>query len=248
MKIGLLALLLSLLPAAAQVPTGHFEYAFTNPPLWDISGNYQRTSNYSTVTLSVAQYADGLITGTRTEIYDNAGDHGEGSAAITGRVIQKQLTFGIRDQWRGTLYGTYGGVPLFANVTAHDTVVLVPSSMTLQGEGRIRICYVGGKCVTAYLGDQVPLLAGMDGTWSLAVDTTAVGNKLSGSAVLTLSNGRSFSYEVQGTFNDTRQTGVLRLAGISDALKTYLILTVAGQEMALTKLRGRVLGQTLRLP
>jgi hypothetical protein len=105
-----------------------------------------------------------------------------------------------------------------------------------------------GKCVTSYDGYQIPLSAEMDGSWALAVDTTAQGTKLGGFAVLTLSNGRTFTYQISGTYDERRQRGVLRLVGTNEAVKSRVTLWVEGNELVLTKVTGRILGQSLSFP
>src|SRR5208282_6469311 len=85
----------------AQVPSGQFNYAFTNTPLWDFNGIY--TNNLVTNDVVIAEFqlaANGQITGTRSEVYNDGTDSAEGTASISGRVFDKPPTVGFRDSWK----------------------------------------------------------------------------------------------------------------------------------------------------
>jgi hypothetical protein len=86
----------------------------------------------------------------------------------------------------------------------------------------------------------------MDGTWQLDLDlSSTTGNKLTGQAVVTLSTGRTFSYQVSGIQNVKRGSAILRLKGIGEATTSSLTLYTQGVDQTLVKLQGRLLGQKL---
>jgi len=232
----------------AQAPTGHFGYPFTNLPLWDISGTYQRTESGDTVTVTFSHSANGKLVGSRAEVYDNNGDHIEGTAFITGQVTSTPFSVGLRDRWKGTLNGTVGGQTFLANATAHGTGVIVPNPPSMQLDGSVRVCVVHGRCVSSRQGHQTPLPAGMTGQWVLEIDVTANGNRLAGAAAVTLSNLRKFDYGLTGTYNPRKGSATLRLKGYGDAAGTYLLIATQGTDLTITGLRGRILGQVLKLP
>jgi hypothetical protein len=239
---ALITLLFTSLSLAAQTNLQHYSYAFTNAPLWDITGPVERTENFSTITGSVVLHADGQITGARTEVYDHNGDHLEGSAFIQGRLFSTATGVQFRDQWQGTYSGFVSGRAVTATAKAHGTGVLIPSTLSVQENSSSRVCIFGGKCDTGYDGYELHLPPGMDGTWWLATDFGQIGNKLMGQATLTLSTGRTFTYQLTGTQNPKRGTAVLRLKGINDAAKSSFTLNTS---VWVTKVQGRLLGQKL---
>ena len=76
----------------------------------------------------------------------------------------------------------------------------------------------------------------------------AEGSKLTGQAVLTLSTGRRFDYQISGTENLKRGSAILRLKGINEATTSSLTLYTQGVDQTLLKLQGRLLGQKLKVP
>jgi hypothetical protein len=245
MKLILL-LLVTCSSAFAQIPSKQFVLGFTNVPLWDISGDYQRFANFSTVTGTLVLHADGKITGTRTEIYDHNGDHMEGSAFISGLLVGKPAGIQFRDQWQGTYSGMAGGRGVVVNVKAKGTGVLVPSSHSIQASATAKLCVLGGKCTTSTDGYELPLAPSMDGTWSLDLDLVNDGKNINGTAALILSTGRTLDYQVSGVTNAARASAVLHLKGINEASRTSLLLSTHGDELALTKIFGKVLGQIIK--
>jgi len=66
-------------------------------------------------------------------------------------------------------------------------------------------------------------------------------------AVVTLSTGRSFTYQVIGAHNVKRGSTILRLKGINEATTSFLNLYTQGDGQTLVKLPGRLLGQKLNV-
>jgi len=91
--------------------------------------------------------------------------------------------------------------------------------------------------VTDTQGYQLSLPSGMTGDWALQIDLMPQASKFNGSAVVTLSNGRTLSYSAAGPYNPKLQLAVLSLTGQSDAKGTFLSITAIGPNMALTKVR-----------
>jgi hypothetical protein len=233
----------------AQVPTGQFSYAFTNTALWDLSGIYtNNTVTNDVVIATFEQEASGVLTGARTETYVSGADHAEGTGSITGRVRTKSGVVGATDSSKGEISGVSGGVSYIGNFTTKGTATLAPSTLTIFTSGTIRVCVVGGKCVTDTQGYSLPLPEGMTGDWTLDLDVVPTGNKLGGTGTLTLSNGRVFMYQIIGSYNSKSQSSKLRLVGEGDATGTSLSLTTQGTAMDLTALKGKVLGQTPVFP
>ncbi len=244
-----LLIVLCAVPAIAQVPSGHFNYAFTNPALWDLSGIYtNNTVTNDVVIATFEQEASGVLTGARTETYVSGADHAEGTGSLTGRVKTKSGVVGATISSKGEISGVSGGVSYIANFTTKGTATLAPSTLTIFTSGTIRVCVVGGKCESDTQGYSLPLAEGMTGDWTLDLNVVPTGNKLGGTGTLTLSNGRVFSYQIIGSYKTTSQVAKLKLVGEGDATGTSLSLTTQGAAMDLTGLKSKSLGRDAKIP
>jgi len=243
----LIALLLTCSSLVAQT-SQHYSYYFTSVPLWDITGPFTSGITGDMVTGSVALQADGQFTGTRTEIDTLNGDYIEGSGFIKGRLSSTPSQIGLRYGWQGSYSGTVGGGYISATANGHGSGALIPVSRSVQLSETLRICVVHGRCSTSVQGIDLALDPAMDGTWQLDIDLAAAVSKLTGQAVLTLSTGRRFDYQVLGTQNVKRGTAILRLKGMGEATTSSLTLYTQGVDQTLVKLQGRLLGQKLKVP
>ena len=70
---------------------------------------------------------------------------------------------------------------------------------------------------------------------------------LTGTATVTLSNGRTLDYKLRGHYSPGSQNGVLILTGHNEAVRSYLVLTTHGPDLSVVKLHGHLLGQRLKL-
>jgi len=255
MKKLLMPLLLLALPAIAQVPSGPFTYTFTNPPLWDFSGTYHHPGILYTgqVTTVISETAVGKITGQFVEADTNEanGDFFNGAGTIHGLTFWTRAAQGLDLGWSGDYQGTLNKVPYEATMHATGVDTLDPNIPALELAWKAHWCIVHGHCTneSGVWSSAIPdLPEGMTGAWSLKLDIVPAGNRLPGSAVLTLSNGRTFDYLVGGRYHPVLQYSVLTLLGTGDAARTSLTLTTEGTLMTLTKLSGNVLGQKLKFP
>jgi hypothetical protein len=241
--------LLFVRPAVAQLPSGEFTYTFTNAPLWDLSGVYTNNSVTNDMVISTIDCdANGRITGTRVEDYVNGADNATGSGSIVGKMSVRagQLQAGLVSV--GDESGVQDGVDYRARVRTTETDLLDASSLTISAEGTIRTCDVGGRCDTTAQDYSTPLPESMTGDWTLDTDIVPLGRSLTGTATITLSNGRQFIYQIVGSYAPGSQIARLHLVGIGGALGTRLTLTTRGPEMTLARLQGKALGQRLNVP
>lgn len=242
MKKSLLILSLTTLAAVAQVPTGKFTYVFTNLPLWDFTGTYQGSVDGGTYTEVVAQQANGKITGTSSETIFVDGDAFQATGNVLGSISLINQAVGIQYTWKN---GTFSGAGLSGTATVKGTAVVAPSSLSIENNFTGRFCD-RGRCRTLSLSEEGALPSGMNGDWNLALDLTSAGTGFGGSAVLTLSNARTFSYSVGGHYNAKLEMAVLSLTGQGDAKGTFLSITANGTNLAPTKVSGSILGQKLK--
>ena len=230
---------------------GQITYMFNNTPLWDVSGSYTNidTSNGNdTLIVKLLQQANGQITGVRSETYVNGADSAAGSGPIAGKTLERGGTVGASLKESESVTGISGGVAYTANASDKSTATINPSTLAFFFSDTARACVIGGKCVTQTSDTTVPLPAGMNGEWTLTIDTTAAGSKLSGTGTMTLSNGRELGYQITGSYNAKSQLTKLKLIGEGDAAGTSLSLTTQGAAMNLVGLKGKVFGQKLSFP
>lgn len=223
-------------------------YNFTTPSLWDATGDYQRVFGGSTINTHFEHHADGRLTGARTEVFDDGNSHLEGAAFIRGRVFSHPPLVGYRAHWSGSYAGTVNGTPIVAHAKVHGTGVIAPSTLSIIGEGQGRICVVGIKCTKLDDGFQIPLPAGMIGTWSLTLTVKRNLTRLSGHAELVLSNGRTLSYIVGGKYKPRDDSASILLRGTGESAKSRFEIATTGEDFDLVRLRGKVLGQKLNVP
>jgi hypothetical protein len=236
-------------PGAPGAPSGEFNYAFTNTPLWDVSGIYTNNTGTNDVVIEdIQQQANGKITGLRTETYVDGMDHADASGPVTGRVFARAGAVGASVKDSGGITGVSGGVDYTGAYSGEDTEIIDPSSLAIYDSGSTRVCIVGKRCDAETSADTVPLPAGMNGNWELDISIAANGNKRTGTGTLTLSNGRVLTYQIVGSYNAKNQLSKLKLVGESEATGSSLSLTTYGAGMDLTGLTGNVLGQPLKYP
>jgi hypothetical protein len=236
--------------ATAQVvPSGHFSYSFTNPPLWDVTGTYSLngTSNGVTdnATFVITNAASGQITGTQTETLSDGSITLNVSSAVSGKLSVKAGAVAASLKSTGTFSGTFSGT-----AKGKSTETIVSSNLTIAANVSEALIIPGHGSRKFSATATASLPGGMDGDWSLDTDITTNGTKLAGTGTLTLSNDRTLTYLISGTYNTQTEVAKLKLTGQGAALKTSFSLSTQGTNMVLTAIKGKVLGQkpTLTVP
>ena len=221
---------------------------FTDTPLWDVSGSYTNaTVTNDLVIVNIQQHADGKVSGTRIEPYVAGLNHRLSSGAIAGRMVNNADALSANLRSNGHLIGVENGAAYTGKFTTKETLLLVPAAFMIIDTGSIRDC-VSGHCVTSPAGGAFPLPHGMKGNWMLTFTTATRRNKLTGTATVTLSNGRALDYVVHGLWTVPNEIAKLRLVGTGDAAGTWLTITTQGPAMAVVALKGHVLSQKLAVP
>jgi len=237
--------------ARGQAPTGAFGYVFTNLPIWDTTGTYTNTSLVDgatdNLTVVITNEASGLVTGTRTESLIDGGEKTYIHAPFTGKVFVKHgVTGAALKITSGVATGVFDGVDYTATVKGGSIATIDPSTLTVLNTGKQEICpknIKGVKCTTLSGTEPADLPAGMTGDWTLENDIAASGDKLSGTGMVTLSNGRVLTNLIVGTFTTRGNASKLKLVGIGDAMGTSLSLVTTGTAMDVVALKGKILGQ-----
>jgi hypothetical protein len=241
--------------ANAVVPAGAFLARVGLPRvaagwgLWDISGHYETQVSGAPLTLDLMHDAKGKIRGTGTiRITAHTGTPVavplavKGSARGSGGAVTVTLTATGSQAGTAAEPGLNAKVALTLNLTLdiHNRRLLGAATLN-QKTGRV------SALIPAYC--ELALPAGMDGTYSVLLQLVLAGTRLTGTAVLTLSNGADYLFAVKGTFPG--DACLLTLAGHktdppAKSIKMGLALrTLEGSAAQIDRLDLTGYGQTL---
>lgn len=250
---GDMALVAEFLALEPADPAGDFQLVYrdaTNPNLrkiWDITGLYAGNLGAYQLALNLAHDEKGAVTGTgRLSGALKGNPFDVANMPIKGRAKGKAgiLTF------KGSMSGTSGTT----TVSLKLTLTLDPATLALTGTvtGSISDTTAGKIAVNSPCALALP--AGMDGTYLLPVHLVldAKGG-ITGTSVLTLSNGRVVALLVKG--KRSGGTAVLKLSGDKlanpafGAIKLKLtIRTYSNGTADIQAMAGKAFGQSLKWP
>ncbi len=238
--------------AMAQVPFGHFSYTFTNAPLWDATGTYATTNTADgftdTASSDIIVAANGALSGVRTDKFDDGSITADVDGTLTGKVSGKGAAVTGKLKDNGPASGVYDGVSFTGNAKGSAAVTFDSDALTLITRGSWKIS--ADHKSKSFQGTETNALpAGVNGDWTLETDITSTNaDKLAGTGTVTLSNDRTFTYTLSGTYKATTETAKLKLIGATNevgyAVGSSLSLTTTGTNMVLQTLKGKVLGQS----
>src|SRR5882672_5002828 len=259
-KCGLLSaamLGLSIQLGLGEAPSGlvYLVPAGGSTAVWDLSGGYPITqvmqgAGGQSLDLSfgidITQDARGRLQGSGQTLVGVGNNFVAANYSVSGRI-----SGGGSDVARASLVVRMSGEDVIAGVFTPFSVVIIynvaidTKSHRLFGmaRGRARFGQLGSATINS-LAD-IPLPAGMNGTWSVQMNIVPL-QRLGGTGAIVLSNGRILPVSLTGSFFSP-DTSRVRLFGLSDARGTALDLqfdTVEGLSTVLG-LRGRILGQVV---
>jgi hypothetical protein len=233
-----------------DIPTGTFVYAaatFSNSPLWDVTGTYHLSGSSNGIsdssTFTIASDAAGKITGIQTGVINGGTFTLDVASKVSGKLGVRAGLTGASLKSSGTLSGSDTGTD-----KGSSTALIIESNLTVSIDLKETISARHVPSVTFKVQDEiVDLPAGMDGDWSLTIISTNV-DKVGGTGIITLSNGRALTNALSGSYNSAKGTAKLKLTGEGDAKGASLSVTTTNAgagalAMKLTGLKGKVLGQ-----
>jgi hypothetical protein len=252
-------LFLQLQLCLAQAPSGIVSFSFDNAtaPVWDLSGTlaFNQTmigaaSQESPLafSLDVTQDVRGVLSGSGVALVNVGND-----------LIAAQYTV------RGSVHGS-GSSPARASInvsmTGEDVVAGVNTRFKINVHYNLEastedLAFIGSASGSASFKElsgakiktdvSVPVPAGMDGSWTAQMNIIPL-QKLGGSALITLSNGRALPTHLNGSYSASSALANVKLTGINEATgvsaNVKFISSVEGTE--LQSLKGKILGQTVR--
>jgi hypothetical protein len=234
--------------SAQTLSSGTYGYVFTNnAPLWDVTGSYtlSGTSNGATdhATFVVTNAANGAITGTQTEVLDDGAITVDAYNKVTGKIGVRGGIAGAQLKSSGTISASDTQGSEDGKAKGKSTASIVESNLTIEVAftEAFTLKHIGNKKFSAVVSTSLP--SGMTGDWTLTNDITVATTKLTGTGTVTLSNHRVLTYLITGSYKATGEVAKLKLTGVGAAKGTSLSLTTEGTDMALTGLKGKVLGQ-----
>ena len=208
---------------------------------WDLSGVYSMAVAGQPLAMHLVHDSRGRLSGTAT--YTPAG----------GALVPLSVLGNVRGRAGGAVLAR---IVLRGSDAARTASANLAFSLTLDAGAR----QLGGSLfgsvtsgaastpVAATVALAIP--APMDGTWGLAFQLAQNGRSLAGTALLTLSNGADYAFQVRGRV--AGRTAVLDLAGAPAdppasgiGIRTT-ITPMVGQRAGLAAFAGTGYGQTLR--
>ncbi|MBI3853805.1 MAG: hypothetical protein HY298_26570 [Verrucomicrobia bacterium] len=242
----------------AAGPSGMYSYpTFTTPKLWDIAGPYHVRQDIDTggsgsidleFDINIAQDAKGKLSGTGSTTVTIGTDMVTGTYTVKGSVktLNGVGVVSATVSVRGT--GTIEGAPRSYSASIKYALVIDASTKMLVGhaKGKASASGLGSAPIDEDIAFPVP--AGMDGSWTLALDIMPTGTKLDGTASITLSNGRMLPFDLNGSYSGTTDMSKIKLKGTvngaDDATGSKLGLLTGGSAAVLDAVAGKVLGQS----
>ncbi|MBN2449897.1 MAG: choice-of-anchor D domain-containing protein [Lentisphaeria bacterium] len=173
--------------------------------IWDFSGQYETELKTDHVLrLDLQQDPKGKVTGDGTL---NVPDPQTPAAGIEIPLLVKGKVSGkgavtLALQAKGRLDGLPGDPKAKVSASLKITWTLDPGAATLAGPAVVKIAI--GKQKDAYTASPaLPCPAGMDGTYTVALDLLQNASRVSGNAVLTLCNGNTYAFLLTGSADGT---------------------------------------------
>ncbi len=240
---------------ALVIGDADYTYAFTNGQvaLWDISGSYNETDVGLNLDYSLNMQPSGKFAGTGAASFSDGADSLQGQFIVagalksSGNVVRVNMTIKmtgdgqVSDNYGYSHYATF-------QATVKETVELDPVSRQLIGTsgGKVTVAIPDlkkKKTVSIPKGEvQDNLPADATGDWSLSVDLTLFGAKWTGNANIE-SSSQTLPLAISGTY--APRTGLSKLALKSLGMGLNLVVNDEG---TLLSMKGKALGQKLKLP
>jgi hypothetical protein len=231
-----LVVLFGNIQSQAQAPVGSFRFNSNSGPLiWNFDGLYSHHT------------AQGRLV--------DAGGVTYGSVAGADGNIKVRLWY--REEISHMVIPFFAYVQVIQKSRVHLT--LDPATRQLEGEARIteitrqvqqfiwtEVKHLGTVSYVEPI--TVPVPPPIDGSWTLDLNIVPDENKLSGDATLSFPNGGNILFSLVGTYSPVKQQSKIILRSVAPNKGASLVLVASGPELAISSMRGRVCGQTVRFP
>jgi hypothetical protein len=245
------ALIASVEFCRADVPSGVFSFFFdTNTPVYDLTGSLQFDQTMSgaggselglSYGINVTQDERGFITGSGMTAVAAGTDFVAAEYSAKGKISTRDGTTRVTLTVRLTGEDVFGGLLTPFRITVQYVLTLNPETGLLEGTARGTGRF-GGLGSTRIRSDvSVPVPAGAGGSWTLIMNVVAF-DRLSGTALVVLPNGRVLNFNLRGTYNSSTDQSNIRLSGTGVSRGNSLRLMFDSETLFL---QGKMFGQTI---
>jgi hypothetical protein len=257
-RVFFLAFVLSLSLAKGQAPSGLIDFSFDSPGtfVYDLTGSLsveqQMTGAGGQETpisygVDIAQDPNGKLTGSGTTIVNVGNDFIAAEYTVKGKVSGggnsiNKASFTVKLTGQDTVAGR------------PNTKFSISVSYKLEANSEEQVFFGSARGSANFSGlssgnirSDVQIAQGTDGTWSTELNILAL-KKLSGSAIITLSNQRTLSTRLTGSYSSSTAVAKVKLSGFDASKGTSVNLDFISSEegIEVQKLRGKILGQSVR--
>jgi hypothetical protein len=243
--------------AQAVPPSGDYSINSSGTlDVWDISGTYSEGLGNLDMNYTLNVDNQGKITGAGTAWYRDRWDYLDADFTYTGTVRSAGTVTRVKMTFKMNGSGVIEGQSATFKSTMNLNLEVDPWNQELLGtiSGSISV-KAGRQSESAKIPRTefyLELPGGMDGSWQLDLEDLAVtNNKVSGTAVVRLSNGRTIRLQVTGSHSPKTDVSKLALKGLPEENGKGVSLNATttfsdDHEVSVSKLKGKLLGQTIK--
>ena len=230
-------------------------------PVLDVSGDYPVSVTVGDDTdvsfdITVQQDARGKLSGGGTTTVNIDGDLVQGAYTVTGRISSTHngVDSSVSSVTRAIVTVRVSGSGFVAGATRRFSLLVTyklqvdPATLTAFGSGKGYASATGLGTGRIDEEASVALPPGMNGNGQLQADVLLTGNRFSGTATVTLSNGRTVDFNVTGTYAPRTDKTKLKLTGTGASAGSNLRWDGVGEHLQSGVLAGKILGQSTRIP
>ena len=244
-----LSLFTGVFAASAAPPDGVYTIEFgDDAAVWDVSGTYDVSVGGIDLSLTINADDKGKLTGFGSTSTYMMGVHLIGDFTVTGSMAKSgsatKVTLNVK------LAGTASYQGKSYKYTANEAAktVVDPVGRRLTGTATVTGS-VAGQSIKDRTEIDMPLNAGIDGVWITSMNLRSdPKNRVSGTGTVQISGGKSYAFDVAGTYTQKKGVATLNFKGQNMASKAAsLKMNVAPSTggMAVQTMNGRFLGQTV---
>lgn len=241
-------------PVCAEIAAGTYRMEFDGDvSLWDISGTYSETIDGMTMDYTISVDPSGKIIGTGSMTMDNnLGDLDmdftfSGTVKTSGTLTRVDLSITMKAS------GVAEGYPFTLKMAVKEKLEIDSDTRMMVGtmSGKISISVKGYGSESMKIDPTdvaLELPFDMDGSWELVINSSAVGTKIAGTGAIILSNGSTYGFSVNGSYNASSDISKIALKGgaANKSMTVSIEAICAGPAITPRKLKGKALGQSLK--
>src|SRR5262245_15808119 len=249
-----IALLASARISLAAPPSGFVGFSFeTNAPVYDLSGSllFDQTMSGAGGTqtplsygINITQDARGFITGSGIIEVAVGNDFVAAEYTAKGKISTKDGVTRVSLNVKLKGEDAFGGVVTDFRITIEYSLFINPETGALEGTARGSGKFGPAGSTKIRSEVSVGTSPGSDGSWVLQMNIVAF-SKLSGTAVVVLSNGKTLNFTLKGTFDSSLERSTIKLTGTGDSRGNSAKVIFDDSELLL--LQGKLLGQNVSL-